>query len=114
MNEKKNHILEKIQYLLEKREWSIYKLAKESDITYSSLNSMFLKNTQPTLPTLEKICAGLNITLAEFFSDDTPFREKERFTSEELEIIDMYRVLNKKEQQILTSYIRGFARKKPL
>ena len=35
-------------------------LAKESDIPYSSLNSLFLKNNQPTLSTLEKICKGFH------------------------------------------------------
>lgn len=109
-----NRIMTKIQSLLDEREWSIYKLAKESDIAYSSLNSMFLKNTQPTLPTLEKICSGFNITLEEFFAESTPFREKIQYDTEELEIIDIYRSLIKKDQKLLLSYIRGFARKKPL
>ena len=50
-----NDTLMKIQKLMNERNWSLYKLAKESDIPYSSLNSLFLKNNQPTLSTLEKI-----------------------------------------------------------
>ena len=64
-----NEILKKIETYMKLRNWSIYKLAKEADIPYSSLNSMFLKNTQPTIPTLEKICSGLNISMSDFFSD---------------------------------------------
>ena len=49
-----NDTLMKIQKLMNERNWSLYKLAKESDIPYSSLNSLFLKNNQPTLSTLDE------------------------------------------------------------
>jgi len=47
-----NKLLTKIQQLLDERNWSLYKLSKESHIPYSSLNSLFLKNNQPTVVTL--------------------------------------------------------------
>lgn len=62
-----NTTLKKIMDLLEERQWTIYRLAKESGIPYSSLNSLFQKNNQPTISTLEKICAGFHITMCEFF-----------------------------------------------
>ena len=49
-----NDTLKRINELLDKRNWTLYKLAKESDIPYSSLSSMFQKNNQPTIATLEK------------------------------------------------------------
>lgn len=64
-----NSTLLRIQELLEQKKWTVYKLSKESDIPYSSLNSLFLKNNQPTISTLEKICKGLNIALSDFFSN---------------------------------------------
>lgn len=109
-----NETIEKIQKLLQERDWTTYRLAKATGIAYSSLNSMLLKNTQPTISTLEKICEGFNISLSEFFAEDTPYRVKVEYTPEEEEIIDIYRHLNKKEQKILVSYIKGFARKKLL
>lgn len=63
MNE--NDILEKIKNYMELRNWTLYRLAKESDIPYTSLHSMFEKNTQPTLSTLRKLCNGLGIELSE-------------------------------------------------
>ena len=69
---KLNKLLIKIQELLDERNWTLYRLSKESNIPYSSLNSLFLKNNQPTVSTLEKVCDGFHITLSEFFSDDTP------------------------------------------
>lgn len=109
-----NQTLQKINQLMDERGWTYYRLAKESGIPYSSLNSLFLKNNQPTISTLEKICSGFHITMAEFFSDETPYRaESYRFSKSELDIIEMFRNLNPSEKKILTAYIRGYCRKSP-
>lgn len=75
---KLNKLLTKIQELLDERNWTLYRLSKEANIPYSSLNSLFLKNNQPTVSTLEKVCDGFHITLSEFFAEDTPYRKKYR------------------------------------
>ena len=54
-----NWILVKLRKYLTDYNWSIYKLAKESDIPYSSLNNIFIRNTMPTVSTLMKLCNGL-------------------------------------------------------
>lgn len=95
-----NRLLTKIQILMDERNWSLYKLAQESNIPYSSLNSLFLKNNQPTVATLEKVCKGFHISLAEFFSDETPYRnETPIITAEEQEVLDVFRTLSKKDKQ---------------
>lgn len=109
-----NPILKKINYYMKLRNWSIYKLAKEADIPYSSLNSMFLKNTQPTIPTLKKICAGMNITMSDFFSDnhsdEIPFVE---VSEDEQELLKLYNDLSKSDKDRFLLYARGFAHKPP-
>ena len=62
-----NDILERIQALCKARHWTLYRLAKESDITYSTLCTMLRKGNTPSLPTLIKICNGLGISLGAFF-----------------------------------------------
>jgi len=62
-----NVVLGRIRELMNLNHWSIYKLAKASGIPYSSLNNCFQRNTTPTIPTLEKLCKGLNISLSDFF-----------------------------------------------
>lgn len=101
-----NKTLVKIQELLDQRSWSLYKLAKESGIPYSSLNSLFQKNNQPTISTLEKLCDGFHITMSEFFADNTPFRKDTYdITKEELEIIDRIRSLNKRDHRLITDFL---------
>ena len=95
-----NKLLTKVQQLLDERDWSLYKLSQESNIPYSSLNSLFLRNNEPTVGTLEKICDGFHITLSEFFSDNTPYRnETPIITKEEQLVLDEFRNLSKKDKQ---------------
>lgn len=100
-----NDILKRITSLMNSRNWTLYKLAKESDIPYSSLNSMFQKNNQPTISTLEKICKAFNITLSDFFSN-TPLdnRTKLEFSKLELELIKTYQNLSKNNQKLLLDF----------
>lgn len=89
MSQPLKDILAKIDEYRKSREWTLYRLAKESGMQYSSLHSMFEKNTQPTIPTLTKICAGLGISLEEFFSEEmvTNFHH---YTEDELELLNAY------------------------
>ena len=63
-------VMQRIRDLCSARSWTVYRLAKESDITYSTLNTMLNKSNLPSLLTLEKLCRGFGITLAQFFSED--------------------------------------------
>lgn len=60
-------IIERIMALCASRSWTVYRLSKESGITYSTLCTMLHKCNAPTIATLKRICDGLGITLSEFF-----------------------------------------------
>ena len=53
----------KIRALMEERGWTVYRLAKESGVSWSTIRNMFDRNTEPTVPTVEALCKGLGITL---------------------------------------------------
>ena len=55
----------KIRALMEERGWTVYRLAKESGVSWSTIRNMFDRNTEPTVPTVEALCNGLGITLEE-------------------------------------------------
>ena len=50
------------------RGWSEYKLAQQSGVAQSTINSLFRKNNNPSITTLESICSAFGITLSEFFA----------------------------------------------
>lgn len=61
------NVAERIKALLDERQWSVYKLSQMSGVPHSIITSIFERNTSPTIPTLEAICKGFHIPLAQFF-----------------------------------------------
>lgn len=55
----------KLRSLMDARGWSYYRLSKESGVSWSTIRNMFQRDTEPTVPTLEALCAGLGISLPE-------------------------------------------------
>lgn len=62
-------IQEKIKMLMDERGWTDYKLAKKAELPQSTISHMFKRNTAPTYPTIEAICKGFGITMAQFFAE---------------------------------------------
>ena len=62
---------ERIKYFLKEKNISEYKLAKLSGLSQSTISNIFIRNTSPTIPTVEAICKGLDISLAQFFLEDS-------------------------------------------
>ena len=106
-----DNILDRIQYFLKFNHWSVYKLAKSSGLSYSSLNNLFHRRTCPTIATLERICDGFNISLSEFFEfKENPIRN-ENISEEEQDIINSYNSLSVKDKELLQAYLRGLCKK---
>ena len=57
----------RLQTLMEDRGWTMYKLAKESGVAWTTIRNMFVRNTEPSIQTLESLCKGLGISLPQFF-----------------------------------------------
>ena len=47
-----------------------YTLAENSGLTQSTISTWRRRNLQPSVASLEKICSGLGITLAQFFQEN--------------------------------------------
>lgn len=106
-----NYVIDRMNELLDERNWTVYRLAKESGIAYSSLNNIFVRRTIPSVLTLEKICHGFQITLSEFFGTNTPvIQTSDMLTSDEREIIEIYRTLCKSDKKLFTAYLQGLAK----
>lgn len=60
----------RIQNLMNERGWSEYRLAKEANLSQSTIANIFRRNNAPTIPTLEAVCDAFGLTLAQFFTED--------------------------------------------
>lgn len=65
------NILERITEMREERHWSEYQLAEKSGLTQSTISSWYRKDMLPTIPSLVKICDAFDITMSQFFLDDS-------------------------------------------
>ena len=102
---KEEDILIKITQLLDERHWSLYRLAKEAEISYSTLSNTFQRNNVPSIPTLMKICDGLGITLSEFFDEEGSVVK--RLTVMDHQMLVDYHRLSKEDKRLVTAYIQG-------
>ena len=96
----------RIKELCEERRYSYYELAKRSEIPYSTLNTMMLKENQPSLSTIRKICHGFGISLFQFFNtDDAPVA----LTDTQKECLSLFDVLTPEDQSLALAYMRGLS-----
>lgn len=94
----------RLRQLMETRGWSEYKLAKAAGLAQSTVSNIFSRNTMPSLPTLEAICAGLDITMSQFFADGEMFP----LSKEQKEFFDSWSTLTKEQKQLVKDLIANF------
>lgn len=95
-------VVKRIKLLCAARSWTSYRLAKESGITYSTLNSLLNKGTMPSIPTLSKICDGFGISLSQFFAEDEMVAA---LTTEQRSLIVQWNVLSDENKLNAEKYI---------
>lgn len=99
-------IIDRISDLCQERNWSYYKLAKESDIAYSTLNTLLNKPNIPTIHTLVKICNGFGITLSQFFNS-----RKMDLTTEQKDLLNLFNTLDNSDKRLALTYLAGLNKK---
>lgn len=97
-------ILKKITKLRLERNWTEYELAKHSGLTQSTISTWYRKNQVPTLPTLEKVCNGLGITLSQFFAEGD---DLVCLTPEQQKMLDNWSALNTSQQEVIMALLEN-------
>ena len=91
-------VKERLQQLMDERGWTIYKIAKEADIPWSTVRNMFKRNTEPSIGTLECLCKGMGITLPQFFDVDNNMG----ISYEQAQLLQQWGRLREKEKQLIS------------
>ena len=88
----------------EKRGWTVYRLAKEANLSPSTLTNMMHRGTCPSLTTIENVCEAYGITLAEFLygQDDLI-----HLNAEQKRLLDRWNLLTEKQQRAVELFIDG-------
>lgn len=97
-------VLARIKELREARGWSVYKLAKLSDIPQSTIATWYQKNLYPPIDKLERLCDVFGISLSEFFSTGP----EKSLTGDQLAFLDKWNLLSPKERAAILSTMDAF------
>ena len=93
---------------MDEREWTIYRLAKESNVAWTTIRNMFARNTDPSISTLESLCKGMGITLAQFFDEENNWG----LSSEQVYILYEWSKLSNQDKKLITELIDSLNEKK--
>ena len=99
-----NYIVDKIEMLRKKRNLSRYRLARKSGLALSSVSNLLNRKNVPTIYTLEKLCKGLGVTLAQFFSADNGIPNLTKEQEEFLKILDEF---SEEEKARVAAFMQG-------
>lgn len=102
MEYENEQVLTKIEELCAEREWSKYKLSKESNIKQSTITSIFIKRSMVSLPNLWKICKAFGMTISQFFN----LIEKEESADVKSDIpVALWKKLTRKQRNLVVAMI---------
>ena len=99
-------VKERLHQLMDERGWTIYKVAKEASIPWSTVRNMFKRNTEPSIGTLEAICKGMGMTLPQFFDVENQMGLSE----EQRLLINQWNKLNEHDKSLIVELIKTLNR----
>ena len=91
---------------MDERGWTIYKVAKEADIPWSTVRNMFKRNTEPSIGTLEAICKGMGMTLPQFFDVENQMG----LSDEQRLLINQWNKLSEHDKLLIVELIKTLNR----
>ena len=98
------NVADRVLELCKARSWSLYRLAHEADMPYSSLSTVLYKTASPSLVSTEKICSGFGITLSQFFSEEN---ELAKLTADERECLLRWKQVDSDDKRLVFSYMQA-------
>ena len=99
----------RLQQLMDARGWTMYKLAKESNVAWTTIRNMYARNTDPSITTLESLCKGMGMTLVQFFDTDNEMG----LTPEQVRLLQEWSRLNEKDKRLVSELLESL-NEKPL
>ena len=96
-------VKKRLQAIVEAKGWTLYRLAKESGVAWSTVRNMFQRDTMPTTPTLEALCNSLGIGMEELFFDE----ERAILSDEHRSLLSQWDMLSQKNKEIVLALIHS-------
>ena len=96
------YVAERIKEFFAKKNMSQYELAKRVEMTQSSISTLLNEGNVPKITTLEKVCKGFGITIAQFFAVDEQFPD---LSEEQRKVLNTWEKLSAKEKTAIEKIV---------
>ena len=98
---------DRLKQIMQQKNITEYRLAKDSGLSQSTISNIFVRNSTPSIPTLEAICNGLGISLSQFFQEEgneTPVL----LSLEQKEQFEKWIALNSEQKAVIVALIHSY------
>lgn len=85
---------------------SYYALAKEADVSTSTLHALMAGKTKPYMYTVYKLCNALDISIMDLLDDENMPENTTELSAKEREIISTYRKYSRSKKEMLGTYMK--------
>lgn len=85
---------------------SYYALAKEADVSTSTLHALMAGKTKPYMYTVYKLCNALDISIRDILDDEDMPENTTELSAKEREIISSYRKYSRSKKEMLGTYMK--------
>lgn len=100
------NVKNRVQELCKARSWSLYRLAQEAGMPYSTLSTVLYKTTAPSLASIEKICTGFGISLSQFFSQENEYA---KLTADEKMCLSIWKAISPNDKGLALAYMQALS-----
>ena len=99
-------LIRKLREQCGNRNISYYALAKEADVSTSTLHALMAGKTKPYMYTVYKLCNALDISIRDILDDEDMPENTTELSAKEREIISTYRKYSRSKKRMLETYMR--------
>lgn len=96
-------VLARLRQFQNERGWSEYRMAKNCNLSESTIANIYRRGAMPSIPTLQAICDGYGITMSQFFAEN----EMIEITPAVKELFDLWVSLTPKQKESVLQICRA-------
>jgi len=96
------NVANRLKQLMDERAMTIYTLAQRSGVSWNTIKNILVRESTTTVATLEQLCKGLGISVAQFFdlSGDTA-----QLTSEQQHLLARWSIVSDEERKVISDML---------
>ena len=94
----------RLKQLMDERGMNVYALARASEVSWQTVKNIFTLISNPSVGTLQKICHGLGITMAQFFATEEDGNIV-TLTAEQQHVINRWTAMSDEKRKVFSALL---------